>query len=198
MRKRYLSATLLCALGSLLLSIPEAKAQGPDAFNPMLPYYPEEYYSFHLASGLFFAEGLIELDDGSQWKIADSERAQMLSWRANDFVVITANHYFSDYTYYITNQVNGTYVHANLVNGPTIGGSRTMLISGLDANSRNKRAVYLNNGTSWAIDPSDLQMIENWQIGDPIIVGRNDSWFSYSSSLLINVLTNTFVRARKI
>lgn len=197
MRKRFLSTTLVCALSSLFL-IANTTVQAFDVIDPTLPYYPEEYYSYHVADKIFFAECMIEIDDGSQWRVADADRAQLISWRANDYLVITPNHYRTDHAFYMTNQVNGSYVRVNLVNGPKIGGHRTMLISGLDAGGRLKRAVHLNNGTSWAIDDADLYIIDNWHIADPIIIGRNDSWFTYNHSLLINVLTNTYVRARKI
>lgn len=193
------SKTLIFAFSSLFLTATMLQANPPLPFNTMQAHFPETYYHFHAACVINFPEAKIDLEDGSQWKISDDDRTALLAWRTFDHVVITPNRGFNnDCSYYLTNQVNGSYVRGNLIRGPAVGGERTMQITGLDANSRYKRAIYLNNGTSWRVDDSDLFIIDNWHIGDPIIIGRNDAWFTSSGTFLINVTTNTYVRVRKI
>jgi hypothetical protein len=163
--------------------------------------YHEEFYCYHIAAKIDCHKNWVDLEDGSRWEVAEADRMQLMSWRQGDqadYIVITRNRYYSDFTFYITNQANGSYVRANLVKGPLVGGAYTLLISGMDANTHFRRSIYLSNGTSWAVSASDFREINNWQVEDPIIIGRNDDWFTSNSTLLINVLRNTVVRARKI
>ncbi len=199
--RKILPALFSGALSTLfLIAQVEASPVVVNGFNPSNPYYPEEYYSYHVATGVDVANAMIELEDGSQWKAADADCVQLLSWRQGDITIITPNHSFggSDYTFYITNQANESYVRVNLINGPLVGSANTMLITGMDANSNSKRAIYLNNGTNWKIDSCDFRTIDSWNVHDPVIVGRNDAWFTNHGTILINVLTNTYVRAKKI
>lgn len=200
MMKKAISKVLMCALSSLFLGVASVEAaNAPVCFNPMLPNYPEEYYWYHNLSWIHFNDAVVEIQDGSHWKVAYEDRAQLMSWRLQDAIVITRNHRSaSEYAYYLTNQSNGSYVRVNLIKGPTVNGAYTLLIEGMNVNSPQSRSINLTNTTCWAIDPDDSYKIGNWQVNDPVIIGRNDSWFASYPSLLIDVSTNIWVRAKKI
>lgn len=153
---------------------------------------------YHLAADINPFENLLTLEDGSQWKIASYDYFELLSWRLRDHLVITPNNYFSDFTYYITNQETGSYVRANLVNSPIRGGPYTVMISGLDQNTDFKGCIYLNNNTFWSVSQNDLPLIRNWEVDDLVIMGKNNEWFSSNTHIIINIHTNTFVRVRKL
>jgi hypothetical protein len=166
--------------------------------TPLHATYAEELYCYNVIVKIDVQNGFIYLQNGSNWHVADPDSVELLSWRVNDYSVITPNHYSSDYAFYITNQSNGSYVRVNVVDGPRIGGLYTTLIAGMDLSTNFRRSVYLNNNSYWSIDSSDFTITDNWQVGDPIIMGRNDQWFTSYATILINITTNTWVRARKL
>ncbi len=188
--------TLTCLLSSAILA---TAALDTHFSSPLHASYAEELYCYNLIVKIDMHNGYLYLQNGSRWKIADTDSIELVSWRVNDYSVISPNHFYADdYAFYITNQSNGSYVRANVVEGPRIGGLYTILISGMDVNSNFRRSVYLNNNSYWSVDERDFSITDTWQIGDPIIMGRNDQWFTSYATLLINIATNTSVRARKL
>ncbi|NDD58232.1 MAG: hypothetical protein EBZ47_03130 [Chlamydiae bacterium] len=139
------------------------------------------------------AEGtLIELEDGSGWKLSQNHRVR--NWQAGDSISITANHnIFSEYNYYVVNDSTGDYVAADLILGPIANGPHTHWMIGCD---RANHHLYLENGSGWTINSSDDFIFDQWEINDTIIIGKNDSWFSSFDTLLINVNMNNSIRAR--
>lgn len=196
------SKVLASALASLLVSFVATPAveAGSDVvfFNPMQSNLPEEYYWYHPVYNIQFNDSIVEMQDGSQWKVAEDDRAQMMSWRIYDNVIITVNGRHDNYAYYLTNQSNGTYVRVNLIRGPAVNGAYTLLIKGMNANNYYSRSLTLTNDTSWGICSDDFYQIDSWELKDPIIVGRNDAWFTSYPTLLINVPCNTSMRVKKL
>lgn len=165
---------------------------------------------------------LVELEDGSQWKIPEDRAHKTWFWRAGDPIAITPTwKWFSSYTYCITNKANGEYVEANLFRGPVTYGPSSHWLIGKDIHSKEEwynqpvydensniaytypvyQTVYsyflfLEDGSLWKIWSGDSDKFAQWLEKDTIIVGTNDSWWTGNfENILINVNTNTYVRA---
>jgi hypothetical protein len=162
-------------------------------------------YRPHLDSHIAFnQEGpcLLTLEDGSQWKVPDSEQGTLNRWfwysgYAPVPVTITPNYSLgTNYGYYLTYQ--GSYVRANLVASPLLDSPYTITITGFDKNQPGKKAIYLSNGTYWSVALADWDRIKNWYVNDLVIIGKNSEWFTPNTHILINIHTNTFVRVQKL
>ena len=155
----------------------------------------------HLASNED-GPSLLTFEDGSQWKVADSEQGTLNRWfwysgYAPVQVTITPNYSpNTSYGYYLTYQ--GSYVRANLVASPLVDSPYAVTITGFDKNLPNKKNIYLSNGTYWSVAYSDWDRIQNWYVNDYVIIGKNSEWFTSNTHILINIHTNTFVRVQKL
>ena len=135
----------------------------------------------------------IEFEDGSNWKIASHDASKILSWRRDDPLVVTPNHsWFSPFNYCITNQATGAFVKANLFLAPISFGPFTHWVVAFDKYSGH---LFLEDGSSWKIRPSDWYLFDDWKINDFIILGYNDSWLSSHEYILINVNMNHHIQA---
>lgn len=161
-----------------------------------LVYVP---YDSHLAADIYPESCLLTFEDGSEWKVSDFDQGELFSWYVQGTVVpveVTPNYFSTRYTYYLTNQSTGSYVRANLVGAPFRDSPYALTITGLDL--YNRGAVYLSNGTFWHISSFDVDAIRNWYMDDLVILGKNTEWFSFNTHILINIHTNTFVRAQRL
>ncbi len=145
-------------------------------------------------------ERVIQLEDESRWTIADSDLHVAMSWRQGDFIVLTQcrGWWSNDYSYYMSNQSNNSYIRVNPLSGPLHSSPFSHHITGLDQNNPRRKVVYLDHKTQWIIHEADHNIVKHWQVNDTIIMAYNDSWFSYYDTLLIDVETNTCVKARRI
>ena len=78
-------------------------------------------------------------------------------------------------------------------------GQHTLYITGID---RVSGELIVTNGSGesiqWEISASDIDLFQNWALGDAVIFGQNSGWDSNCESLLINVNMNMSVRARQV
>jgi hypothetical protein len=149
-------------------------------------------------SGVNPNERYVQLGDESRWKIPEEDLYVLRRWAPGQFVVITPDSgWFSDYNYHLTNQSRGEYVRANLLRGPTHTSGFSHHISGMDQNNK-KKSIMLDKKTCWSISEEHFHVIKGWEVGDAIIVGVNNAWFTNYDTILINVETNTFAKARRI
>ena len=135
----------------------------------------------------------VELGDGSVWAIRSTDAYAVLNWYSTDIIVITPNHeWFSIYSYRLNNQNTGVSVAANLslFLSPVFHTIYNHRIVSFDDYAR---ALWLEDGSVWSVYPDDYSM--KWAIGDTIIIGINDGWFSSTRpNILINA--NVLGRAR--
>jgi hypothetical protein len=136
----------------------------------------------------------IELTDGSVWIVSHSDSHKTLNWYTTDLLIITPNHsIFSSHAYRITNQTTGQSVAVNLSLGPIAppyGSSYTHWIVGIDYYYN---VIYLEDGSRWNMSSFDHGIVNQWVIGDVVIIGVNDGWLSFSNpNILINVATLDF------
>jgi hypothetical protein len=149
--------------------------------------------SFHWFACCNEDGSIIEIEDGSRWKLAPGYRIS--NWRAGDSIVITLNRsWFSDLSYYIVNKNTGAYIPAELILGPIAYGPLSHWVVGLDYT---QGKVFLEDGTTWKISSTDTPLFNDWQVNDTVIIGQNDSWFSAFETILINVNMNSYIRAQK-
>ncbi len=177
---------------------------GAPIVQGIIQHFPAHY---HIIISVAVDGSSIEIEDGSQWKVPDSQSYEVSRWQTSDPVVISPNNsYRSNYKYYLTNKNRGSYVKCNLSLGPIIGGNNSYRIIHLDLYNGN---VYLQpegpdgsgNETRWYIEPNDRHIMKTWTINQAVIVGTNDnwfaSWFSDCNRILINSECNTYVRAQE-
>lgn len=152
----------------------------------------------HWFAGVINFSEAIELEDGSNWKLAPPDAHQTLSWSKGDLVAITPNYnwfFYQDYQFCITNQKNGSSIHANLALAPASYGPYTHWVTGLDRFSGH---LFTEDGTHWIAAPDDWDILGQWDINDFIIVGLNDGWTSCYDHILINVKKNKYIRAKSL
>jgi len=154
---------------------------------------------YHFVAALNPHDRYIQLEDESRWKIPESDVYSLHRWSVGQFVIVTPNcRWFSDYNYYLTNQTNGAYVSANLLRGPLHTSPYAHHISGMDQNTRGKKAIMLDGKTCWNISDEFHYVVDGWQVDDMVIIGTNDAWFTHFDTILINVETNSFAKARRM
>jgi hypothetical protein len=159
-------------------------------------YYTTMDYQW--VSHAAFNGQVLELGDGSQWKVDPSELYRLNSWNQGDAIAITQCHNpFSSYNYYLTNKSksgflsSNAYVKVNLHQGPFAFGPNSHWIVGINYDTRQ---VNLENGSCWNIG-HNVEAFYNWQVNDTILIGVNDHPLSFAKSILINVNMNTCVHA---
>ncbi len=135
------------------------------------------------------------MEDGSKWEYSPSDAYTIRFWGLGQVLVVSPNYsWFSSFDYYITNQNTGTYVTANLFDGPVAHGPFSHWIASIDYVGGH---VYLENQMVWCVNPSDMSIMQKWKPNDHIILGIYDSWFSSYDTILINVDMDDHVRAIK-
>ncbi len=159
-----------------------ASAKGLNKINASL-YVTTHQGVFHNPLSVSFFGDSITLEDGSVWVTSGDDSYKTLNWLTSDLLVITPNHsWFSAYDYIITNQNTGVSVKVNLVLGPLVDAVYRHWIIAIDYISDN---VWLEDGSIWKM--TDCTVMKQWQVGDSVIIGINDGWFS---SLYPNILIN--------
>lgn len=140
--------------------------------------------AFHNPLSVSFLGDAITLEDGSIWSVCSDDTYKTLNWLTSDLIVITPNHsWFSIYDYVITNQNTGIAVKVNLVLGPLVDAVYRYWIVAVDYL---QDRVWLNDGSIWSM--TDCTVMKKWQVGDTVIIGVNDGWYSSSNpNILINV-----------
>ena len=131
----------------------------------------------------------VELMDGSIWSISSRDAYKTLNWYPADLIVITPNHsWFSTHDFKLTNQTTGVSVAAEMYLGPidpAYNSPYTHWIVGIDYYYND---VYLEDGSVWNMSAFDRSTIDQWYIGDIVMIGVNDGWMSSSNpNILINV-----------
>ena len=164
--------------------------------RPQLCHAPASYpISCHWLISMADTGRSVEIEDGSHWDVAPTDTYILRSWRRNDPLVITPNSgWFSSYDYYITNKSNNSYVKANLTVGPTQHGTYSHWMVNIDYYGGH---IYLENQMVWCVDPHDSYIMKDWAIGDHIIIGTYNSWFSPYDHILINVNMDHNVRVKQ-
>jgi hypothetical protein len=139
---------------------------------------------------------LLQLEDGSWWRISNYDGNYALTWKENDPLTLTQNHRWrSSYDYLLVNQVSNSHVEANLQGEPQKDGPYTRTISQLSADHKE---IQLSDHTRWEISSLDTSVAENWDASHTVIIGSNSDWDSTCEGMIVNVTLKTCVRAKQL
>lgn len=151
----------------------------------VIPYAPvQEHLLVPVGTNLLQAKALdgslIELPDGAQFAIAESDHLEVIEWKTNAPLMISPNPYFfSKIDFFITNRHTNTYVGATYVASPVIDHPLTTRIYYID---HYYGEIILIDGKGnqlrWEVDPQDIQYIEKWEKGDTVTIGVYNNWYS--------------------
>ena len=152
--------------------------------------------SCHWMSGISALGDSVMIEDGSIWQVNYYDLYKIRYWLIDDPLVITQNReWFSSYDYRIINRNTGASVAVNLSQGPVLDHPHSRRIAAIDLN---QGIVILYPGDlHLSISSRDHYQMSGWAPGDYVIVGINTGWDSNFESILINVATNSFVRAKQ-
>lgn len=134
----------------------------------------------------------VELEDGSTFSVRPSDRVHTLNWLVTDTILIAPPSFWSYYQYELINQNTGATVEVDLVAGPIYGGIYTHWIVGIDYYNHR---ICLEDGSLWDVFYWHRCAVDNWLVGDTVIIGTNDGWFCDSRpNILINVNLNELIK----
>lgn len=150
--------------------------------------HPAAYQSL---VALSFYGDTIELMDGSIWAVSPYESYKLANWFPSDAIVISPNQdWFSSYSFRLLNQNTSESVATNLYLGPIdpiYNSPYTLWIAGIDYGYN---IVYLSDGSIWDMSLLDLCVVNEWMVGDVVIIGVNTGRLStFNPNILINVNT---------
>lgn len=189
-KKLKLLTASLMIFGILLFS--KTQANYPYFQNQFLPFYQ------HYLRAIQTNGELIEIDDGSLWKINRYQARNVLYWHSNDVIEISPSNSYRSERFYITNKTKGTSVLAELSNGPLYESPYTNKVSCVDRGD-----VYLRSvsgiDSRWIVDSKDTHKLIDWRADQAVIIGKDHTWFNWFGSsevILINVENNDYIRAR--
>ena len=170
-------------------------SETPDAsvFNANI-FYTTHNGAFHNPLSVTALGGVVHLEDGSVWSIADGDHYKTLNWYTSDLIVLTPNHdWFTSELFRMSNQNTGVSVRCSMILGPIYHGLYTHWIVGINYYTQE---IYLEDGSVWQVTGFDSSIFNKWLLNDTIIIGVNDGYLSSTKpNILINVNTLTFVRS---
>ena len=137
----------------------------------------------------------LHLMDGSQWVVHPKDVFRLRAWGYQDRIELTPAQEWtpSPYSYRLRNKEVLSTVRVSPLLGPSMERNPYLIrVIGFD---RRQNCVSLSNGTQWKIDDRDQKAFNKWDIGDVVMFGSNDRWFSRYERVLLNVGQNQYVLA---
>lgn len=161
--------------------------------NQFLPHHQ------HYLSAVQTDGQMIEIDDGSIWRVNRFHARRTAFWATNDVLEISPTYNRTGERFMITNKTRNSYVLAEITNGPLMDSPFTNEVTSIM-----NGIVYLMSVSGiesrWAIDPRDTFKIAGWDLRQAVIIGKDaSSWYSWypnENAILINIENNDFIRAR--
>ena len=139
------------------------------------------------------ADGLIELEDGTQFKVLPTYWHRLEGWDFYDLITFIPNHsYFDRSEFYILNKKNGEHLRANIWASPAIDNPHALHLVKINT-KREEVTLSTPEGMKmrWKIDSGDFNKhIQHWEVGDMIIIGKNSNhfprWFENHPYILVS------------
>lgn len=136
---------------------------------------------------------IVTIQDGSVWRIKESEQYIVKRWPVNSELTVKPNSLTlwnkltgsrPDHKFRLVNLKTNESVAASLSLGPFKFSPNTRKIEDVDYG---RGELYLNNGQIWKVDTTGpcQQILHDWRKGQAVICGSNDTWFSLGSPLII-------------
>ncbi len=122
----------------------------------------------------------IELENGAQFAIIPEDQDEASTWETHSILTISPNSYlFSDGDFVLTNSQTKTHVCATYAFSPSVESPSTYFIQEIHPWSGRITLTNLANRLFfWRVDFSDSEYIQNWEVGDTVIIGYYDTWYS--------------------
>jgi len=134
-------------------------------------------------------DGIIEIEDGTQFKAIPHHRYAMKDWNFHDPISFCPNYYpFGGSEFYVVNERNRQYFKANIWASASIDNPHTLHLAEVDRVYKN---IILSNNEGmrmrWDIDPRHFErLLKYWQIGDVIVIGKCNHWLSHHQYILVS------------
>jgi len=191
MTKKWSQSIWLCAL--LWWSV-IGTAYAYSAQTEMFEMHGGYSLAVHQIRSISSCGDLIEIEDGSLWKIRSYDAVDVCCWQEKDLIVIRPNgSWLSNYEYELLNLGTGDYVKSNLSLGSFCEGEFTHWIIAIDYWHQR---IWLENGMCWEV-AGIYTRFKDWVVGDTVILGVYNGWLSSSTpNILINVNMNNWQRGR--
>lgn len=176
----------------------DVKTEAANLLNPLQAaiHYTSHSGVYHFLAYVDFLNEKIQLEDGSIWRISSSDLYKTANWLTTDTIIITPNHSWLSqdaYNFRFTNRATGTSIAVQLsvFLSPIY---HTIYNYQIAAYDDTNSMIWLNDGSVWSVSIWDYS--QKWQIGDTIIIGNNDGYFSNTKpNILINANLLNSVRA---
>ena len=134
----------------------------------------------HLLTGKS-RDGKIQIENGLILKVLKSDELKVTDeWEYHEHLSITHNPYIGGGSdFYVYNINRDEFVHANLYSPPNPNNDHTKKIILIDPFD-GEVVLMTRTGTkySWRVEAKDLDIIREWEIGDHIVLGKNNHWYS--------------------
>lgn len=176
----------------LALIPPEVVSQMAAQYSAARYYYDDAQdlhrihsHGYHSLNSLTGPGDYAKLEDGSIWLVHPYQRSIIKGWAQDHSIFIKPDiSCLSVYRYVFHNYTANQVVKVNYAEAhPPVYANTVHVIAGIDSNAN---MIYLEDGSSWYMNPND-GTFKNWWIGDRMIVGVNNHWrTAFYPHILIN------------
>lgn len=157
-------------------------------------YYIDDviYKAAHYLYATSSSGALVQIDDGSIWRVASSDTYKTRYWEHGDLIVLAENDaWFPSTRFKLINYTLRQSVQVEISKGPRMDWNPRWVYS-IDYNNL---LVWLDDGTCWDISGS-VRQFDDWRAGNVMIIGINEGWGSSSFPFIIyNVTMNDYMIA---
>jgi hypothetical protein len=186
-------------------------------FGTLLQAFDSSFYQ-HSIQAINPENLTLTLTDSSVWQIDKIGFKDLEAFSVDDHIFITINNnclkYIAelptDYPFRLINQKTKTCINCKTLFCPLIDNPSVRSLALLDLEQKN---ITLSDQLTFALHPNDLSVYQSWQTGDLILLGVNSEWlttckmalvnlgldqhyFNVYPTILINLSTNSYVRAK--
>ncbi len=139
----------------------------------------------HLLTGKS-RDGKIQIEDGTILKAISPEQSKVFNeWDYHEHIAFSPNPYPGGGSeFYVLNIDRGEFIHADLYSEPNPTNEYTQRIFHIDPFDGEVVLIRKEGAKQhWEVEKKDLSILEEWENGDRIIIGKNSNWFArYFSS----------------
>ncbi len=134
----------------------------------------------HYTNGIGINGSCVELENGAQFEIVPEDRDEACSWNGYTLLTISPNPYlFSSGDFLLVNSDTKRYVRANYSYGPFLDSPFTYFVKQIRPWSGEIVLTNLSNDIlCWKVDSADAKYLQSWEMGDTVLIGHYDTWYS--------------------
>ncbi len=134
----------------------------------------------HYTMGIGIDGSCVELENGAQFEIVPEDRDEVCTWGGYTVLTICPNPYlFSSGDFLLVNSHTKREVRANYAYGPFLDNPFTYFIKHIRPWSGEIVLTNLSNDIlCWRVDPADARYLQSWEMGDTVLIGHYNTWYS--------------------